>query len=176
MHAARSVTYFRSGAARAKLVLLAGLTVLSAHGQVVYKCVSGRSTTFQERPCDSTERQSVIPSAPAAEVAIPTTPPSDQQRLDGLEAERLRKEAEFAVRDKAAQLASQVGVCERVHGVVFSRGNDRSLTGATYPQTQSADSNARAARCIARANDLQQQLARLRGDCIARGCKESGGP
>jgi hypothetical protein len=142
----------------------------------MYKCVSGGRTSFQEQPCDPAARQTVLPHAAPPEAAPRTTEPaqpSDQDNVDALEAERLRKEAEFALRDRSMQLANQVALCERTHGVVFSRGTDgnRSITGATYPLPTAGEVNAAATRCIARANNLQQELSRLRANCVARGCK-----
>ena len=151
----------------------------------LYKCVANGKTTFQEQECQSGEKQTQIrsqydPPDPAAAftptVSVPSTAvsASDQDKLANMEAERLRRDAAYALRDKLAQYNNQQAACERNFGVVFSRtgvGTNRSVTGAVYQQSIYADANAGAARCIARINELQQEVGALRQQCAARNCE-----
>jgi hypothetical protein len=151
----------------------------------LYKCVAGGKTTFQEQECQAGEKQTQIRSqydAPDADaaftptVSVPSTAvsTSDQDKLANMEAERLRRDAAYALRDKLAQYNNQQTACERNFGVVFSRtgvGANRSVTGAVYQQSIYTDANAGAARCIARINELQQEVGALRQQCAARNCE-----
>ncbi len=150
----------------------------------LYKCLAGGKTTFQEQECAPGEKQTVIrvpydaretDTAASGTTAMPSpasTP--DQDKLANMEAERLRRDAAYALRDKLTQYDNQLASCERNFGVVFSRvgtGASRTVTGAVYQQGVFADANQGAVRCISRTNELQQEVATLRQQCAARNCE-----
>lgn len=150
----------------------------------LYKCVAGGKTTFQEQECAPGDKQTVIRSQydthDTDTAAAPTMSPpssvsaSDQDKLANMEAERLRRDAAYALRDKLAQYNNQQDACERNFGVVFSRtgtGTNRSVTGAVYQQSTYGAANAGAVRCITRTNELQQEVGTLRQQCVARNCE-----
>lgn len=155
--------------------------------QAMYKCVADKKTTFQEQPCQPGAAQTVIrspsPEAPAEAAATPVpmaaasaaAGPTDQEKLDVLESERLRRDAAYVLRDKLTQLANQQASCERNFGVSFSRGGPNgSITGAVFQQSTLGETNAAASRCIARTNAIQQEVGAARAQCVLRGC--AGGP
>lgn len=157
------------------LAIVAMLLTAPAIG--MYKCVMGGHTSFQEQECPSGAAQTSIRSAPVTEglapPAVPAPQLTDEDRLADYERERLRHDAQYALRDKLAQLASQQAYCERSAGVTFSRNSagTRSITGAVYVQSDSATVNAAAVRCIARINELQQEVGQLRQQCAVRRCE-----
>ncbi|CAN5803939.1 hypothetical protein BH11PSE13_BH11PSE13_15740 [soil metagenome] len=178
-HQARRHGRFAVGVLTGTLAL-----TLSSPASALYKCVASGKTTFQEQECPAGEKQTVIRSQyepQATDAAPPPTVPvpsavstSDQDKLANMEAERLRRDAAYALRDKLAQYNNQQAACERSFGVVFSRagtGTTRSVTGAVYQQSIYADANAGAVRCIARTNELQQEVGNLRQQCAARNCE-----
>ncbi|MDM0106026.1 hypothetical protein QTH97_13870 [Variovorax sp. J22R24] len=157
------------------------LTLAGMPAFAMFKCIADGKTTFQELPCTAGARQTEIRSQYEAQepemaptVAAPSTPTSDQLKLDSMESERLRREAAYALRDKLAEFTRYQASCERDHGVIFTRNADasRSITSAVYPQNvNDASANMAAARCIAKVNELQQQLGALRLQCAARKCE-----
>lgn len=176
----------RGGLAMGMLASVLALTFASP-ASALYKCVAGGKTTFQEQECKSGEKQTLIRSqydapdpdstfkptvsVPSSSSAVST---SDQDKLANMEAERLRRDAGYALRDKLAQYNNQQAECERNFGIVFSRmgsGTNRSVTGAVYQQSIYPDANAGAARCISRTNELQQEVGALRQQCAARNCE-----
>ena len=158
-------------------VLPAAAILIAAPAFGMYKCVMGGHTSFQEQACPAGAVQTLIRAAQLNEEPLSqTTPPprpTDEDRLADYERDRLRKDAEFALRDKVAQLASHQAYCERSAGVTFSRNatGTRSINGAVYVQTDSATVNAAAVRCIARINELQQEVGQLRQQCAVRRCE-----
>lgn len=158
-------------------------TVLSVPANAVYKCILDGKTTFQELACpagtvQSTIRpQSTVRMESEGGTSLPTDAAnpgqSDQEKLDVLESARLRRDAAFALRDKVAQLANQQALCERNFGVIFSRGGpNNAITGAVYTQGAMGDTNLPAQRCIARTNELQQEVGTARAQCAARNCEK----
>lgn len=158
-------------------VLAVAAMLVAAPAFGMYKCVMGGHTSFQEQACPSGSVQTPIRSAPVNEQpTVPATPApqlTDEDRLADYERDRLRNDAQYALRDKIAQLASQQAYCERNAGVTFSRNGagTRSITGAVYVQSDSATVNAAAVRCIARINELQQEVGQLRQQCAVRRCE-----
>ena len=159
-----------------RVLLIAG-TLVAAPASAMYKCVLSGHTSFQEQACPSGAVQTTIRSAqgieeaPSPAAAAPGL--SDEARLAEYERARRRRDAEYALRDKLAQLSSQQAYCERSAGVTFSRtaSGTRSITGAVYVQSDSATVNAAAVRCIARINELQQEVGQLRQQCAVRRCE-----
>lgn len=158
-------------------VLLIAAMLVAAPASAMYKCVQAGQTSFQEQACPSGAIQTTIRSAPVDEDAAPPAASaprlSDEDRLAEYERDRLRRDAEYALRDKLAQLANQQAYCERSAGVTFSRNasGTRSITGAVYVQSDSATVNAAAVRCISRINELQQEVGQLRQQCAVRRCQ-----
>lgn len=156
-----------------------------APASALYKCMLDGKTGFQELPCAPGARQTIIRSAQEAAEAepppptisvnpIPAPPTTDQDKLDVMESERLRRDAAYALRDKVNELANQQTFCERNFGVIFSRNADanRTISGAVYPQNvNDSAANAAAVRCISKANELQRQLGALRLQCETRKCE-----
>lgn len=164
--------------------LLLQLLLASMPAQAMYRCVADKKTTFQEQPCQPGAVQSVIrtqaaEAPPESAVApVPTaaasaaTGSADQEKLDVLESERLRRDAAYVLRDKLAQLANQQASCERNFGVSFSRGGPNgSINGAVFQQSTLGETNAAASRCIARTNAIQQEVGVARAQCAARNCQ-----
>lgn len=160
--------------------LLAALVLLiAAPASAMYKCVLNGKTTFQEQACVDGAKETIIKSTQkdTEPDAAPTSAPTvatDQEKLDVLESDRLRRETAYALRDKTVEFTNQQVLCERTFGVVYSRSGDaaRTISGATYPQfPNDPTNNAAAARCIARTSELQQQLGVLRAQCATRKCE-----
>ncbi|RZL92550.1 MAG: hypothetical protein EOP76_11315 [Variovorax sp.] len=163
--------------------LLLPLLLATVPAQAMYKCVADRKTTFQEQPCQPGAVQTVIRTPSAEATAEPVAAPApmaaasaatgstDQEKLDVMEAERLRRDAAYVLRDKLAQLANQQASCERNFGVSFSRGGPNgSISGAVFQQSTLGETNAAASRCIARTNAIQQEVGAARAQCVLRGC------
>lgn len=163
-------------------LLLLPLLLAAVPAQALYKCVADKKTTFQEQPCLPGAAQTVIrtpsmePPAEEAAAPVPSAAPAatgatDQEKLDVMESERLRRDAAYVLRDKLAQLANQQASCERNFGVNFSRGGPNgSITGAVFQQSTLGETNAAASRCIARTNAIQQEVGAARAQCVLRGC------
>src|ERR1700712_3156608 len=101
----------RGSFAMGMLASLLALTFASP-ASALYKCVAAGKTTFQEQECQSGEKQTLIRSqydapdpdstfkptvsVPSSSSAVST---SDQDKLANMEAERLRRDAAYALRD-----------------------------------------------------------------------------
>jgi len=158
----------------------ASFLIAAVPAHAAYKCVSNGRTTFQQFPCADGATQTVVrpseePVEPAAAKPMDLpSPSSDQEKLDALQSERLRRESSHALRDKLAEFSRSQAVCERDYGVVFSKGPGAaaSITGAVYPQNVAdASANQAAVHCISRVNELQQQISVLRQQCEMRKCE-----
>ena len=159
--------------------VLLPLILIGAPAQALYKCVVDKATSFQEQACPMGALQTVIrtPAAGTPDEKPAAADLTDQEKLDVMESERLRRDATYLLRDKLAQLANQQALCERNFGVSFSRGGPNgSITGAVYPQSTMGETNAAAARCIARTNAIQQEVGAARAQCLARGCLQQALP
>jgi hypothetical protein len=164
-------------------VLVAALVVLvSQPSWALYKCVgAGGATSFQETPCERAQAQTAIkplveapkpaaapPSAPAA----PTGRPSLDQQLKEAEADRLKTQAGYTLRDKATQLDRHQRACDaQQREILANTARARNnLAGATFAQSIATEANAAAVRCETRARELQAEVDEARRQCAARGC------
>lgn len=164
-------------------LMLTALFLLAAQPSwALYKCVgAGGSTSFQEAPCERSQAQTAIkplveaprpgvePASPAAE---PSARPTIQQQLQQAEAERLRTQAGYALRDKTFELQRHRDFCDRQQREILSnraRANN-NLAGAMYEQSIATEAAAAATRCDTRGRDLQAEVDEARRQCAARGC------
>lgn len=168
-------SYGNSARCFATTLLLVTYASMAFAADGAYKCVRQGKVAYQEQPCDAGAAQTNISAGHAVEPPPASAPieVTDEDKLAQFEIERLRRESLTALQRARAQLAGQQTRCERESGVVFSRkpGSEQSLTGATYVQTDSPAANAAAVRCIGRANELQQEVGRLRQECADRRCE-----
>ncbi|WP_019654034.1 DUF4124 domain-containing protein [Variovorax atrisoli] len=164
--------------------LIAVVAVLLAQPSwALYKCVgTGGSVSFQEAPCERAQTQTSIkplveapkPSAapPAIAAPAPGGRPSLDQQLKEAEADRLRTQAGYAVRDKTAALERHRAACDAQQREILANTAraKNNLAGATYAQSIATEANAAAVRCETRARELQADLEEARRQCAARGC------
>lgn len=156
--------------------LIIVLLVLAAQPSwALYKCSGNGSVSFQEQPCKASETQSEIETlaSPPAAPALPDTGrPSLQQQLDTAEADRLRRDAGYDLRDKKVQLANHQHACDAQQRAILSnrtRANN-NLAGAMYEQSVATEANAAATRCDTRARELQAEVDEAGRLCTARRC------
>jgi hypothetical protein len=169
--------------------LLAALFLIAAQPSwALYKCVgAGGSVSFQERPCDGAQTQTAIKPlieaprpatgdsggpAQAAPPAAAGARPSLAQQNQQAEAERLRFEAQYKLRDKLAELERQRDLCDREQRAILAnraRANN-NLAGAMYEQSVATEASAAATRCETRGRDLQAEVEEARRVCATRGC------
>ena len=148
----------------------------------LYKCVgAGGSTSFQETPCERSQAQTAIKPlveapkptvAPPSESPAPTGRPSLDQQLKEAEADRLKTQAGYTLRDKANQLERHQRACDaQQREILANTARARNnLAGATYAQSIATEANAAAVRCETRARELQAEVDEARRQCAARGC------
>lgn len=164
---------------------LAALFVIASQPSwALYKCVgAGGSTSFQEQPCERSQAQTAIkplveaPSAGTAgsgapEAPAPTARPSIYEQNRQAEAERLRFDAQYRLRDKVVELERHRDFCDRQQRQILanrSRANN-NLAGAMYEQSIATEAAAAATRCETRGRDLQAEVDEARRQCAARGC------
>ncbi|WP_390342392.1 DUF4124 domain-containing protein [Variovorax boronicumulans] len=163
--------------------LLAAAVLMAAQPSwALYKCVgAGGTTSFQEQPCERSQAQTTIkplveaPKAPAAspETPTPTTArPSIYEQNRQAEAERLRFDAQYKLRDKTAELERHRAACDAQQRAILSnraRANN-NLAGAMYEQSVATEAAAAATRCDTRGRELLGELEEARRLCAARGC------
>jgi hypothetical protein len=147
---------------------------------------AGGTTSFQEMPCERAQAQTAI--KPLVEAPKPAVVPSgtggeptggvsagrptlDQQVKDA-EAERLRRDAGYALRDRTAQLERHRQACDNQQREILANTARarNNLAGATYAQSIATEANAAALRCETRAREIQSEVDELRRQCAARGC------
>lgn len=169
--------------------LLATLFLIAAQPSwALYKCVgAGGSVSFQEQPCERAQAQTAI--KPLVEAPRPgpannsTAPqpsspedsggrPSLQDQSRRAEAERLRFDAQYKLRDKSAEVQRHREFCDREQRAILAnraRANN-NLAGAMYEQSIATEAAAAATRCDTRGRDLQAEVEEARRQCAARGC------
>lgn len=173
-----------------KFLLVAAAVLMSQPTWALYKCAGGGgSVSFQEQPCEAARTQTTIKplveapkaapaesAAPAAAAAAPATQAPAarpyQQQLKDMEAERLRTDAGYQLRDKTAELARHRDWCDNQQRQILAnrqRANN-NLAGAMYEQSVATEASAAATRCDTRARELQQDVEEARRQCAARGC------
>lgn len=169
--------------------VLAALFLLAAQPSwALYKCIgAGGSTSFQETPCERSQAQTAIkplveaprattggPSGPAqpATAEPPTGRPSLQDQNRQAEAERLRFDAQYLLRDKVAELQRHRDFCDKQQRAILSNRAkaNNNLAGAMYEQSIATEAAAAATRCDTRGRDLQAEVEEARRQCAARGC------
>jgi len=172
--------------------LIALLLILSTQSSwALYKCTgAGGSVSFQEQPCERAQAQTAIkPLVEAPKMGAPSfaegtmqssapgaapsagRPSIDEQNRQ-YEAERLRRDATYALRDKLAELDRHRAYCDRQQRVILAnreRANN-NLAGAMYEQSIATEASAAATRCDTRGRDLQAEVEEARRQCTARGC------
>lgn len=157
-----------------RLLITAMLVLAAQPSWALYKCVENGKTSFQEAPCAAAQSQTVLKPAYAPEAA-PATPAAKsrtEQAAEGLEQERLRRESEYAVRDKRAELARFRDKCAgEVRAIADNRfGWNNNLAGATRSQAEAQAAQAHAAMCDTQARQIEGELNDLRSQCLARKC------
>ncbi|RIX79105.1 DUF4124 domain-containing protein [Acidovorax cavernicola] len=170
-----------------RLLFVAALFAVAQPSWALYKCVgAGGATSFQETPCERAQAQTAIkplveapkpavaPSGPSGEPSSAVTagrPTLDQQVKDA-EADRLRREAGYTLRDKTAQLERHRQACDsQQREILANTARARNnLAGATYAQSIATEANAAALRCETRGREIQSEVEEARRQCTARGC------
>lgn len=171
-----------------RLFIVAALFAAAQPSWALYKCVgAGGATSFQEQPCERAQAQTTIkplveaPRAAPAGSSSPAQPsaadvpggrPSLQEQNRQAEAERLRYDAQYRLRDKLAELQRHRDFCDRQQRTILAnraRANN-NLAGAMYEQSVATEAAAAATRCDTRARDLQAEVEEARRQCAARGC------
>ncbi|MDP9919043.1 cell division septum initiation protein DivIVA [Variovorax boronicumulans] len=155
--------------------LITALLVLATQPSwAMFKCIENGKTSFQETPCANVQGQTVLKPQYTAEtpVSAPDAKSRTEVAADALEEERLRREAEYAVRDKRAELARFREQCAaEVRAINDNRfGWNNNLAGATRSQAEAQAAQAQAAACDLQARTLESELAYLRSQCLARKC------
>ncbi len=166
-----------------KFLFVAAAVLLSQPSWALYKCVgAGGSTSFQETPCDRAQAQTAIkplveaPKAPAASpdlpAAAPAARPSIYEQNKQAEAERLRFDAQYQLRDKVAMLERHRAACDAQQREILANTAraKNNLAGATYAQSIATEANAAAVRCETRGRELQADVEEARRQCATRGC------
>lgn len=159
------------------------LILIAQPSWALYKCVGASgATSFQEMPCERAQAQTAIkplveaPKAPAASAdapaAAPGARPSIYEQNKQAEAERLRFDAQYALRDKLAMLERHRAACDaQQREILANTARARNnLAGATYAQSIATEANAAAVRCETRGRELQADVEEARRQCAARGC------
>lgn len=165
-----------------RLIALVLVCSFATPSWALYKCVgAGGSTSFQEAPCERSQAQTAIkplveapkPGVEAVRPAVtPSARPTIQQQLLQAEADRLRTQAGYSLRDKTADLQRHRDFCDRQQREILSnraRANN-NLAGAMYEQSIATEAAAAATRCDTRGRDLQAEVDEARKQCAARGC------
>ncbi|MEJ8821433.1 hypothetical protein WKW80_05195 [Variovorax humicola] len=158
-------------AKRTALILTSALFACSP-AWALYKCTEGGKTSFQEMPCAA---GGVVIKEQYAPEKLGSKParPSVQEQSASLEKERLRKDAEYALRDKQNELDNFRERCARTVAVINgnrTRYND-NLTGAALAQADATAAQAQATSCSGQTQVLQGQVDSLQRKCDAMGCK-----
>lgn len=156
-------------------LLITALLVLAAQPSwALYKCVENGKTSFQETQCAGTQGQTVLKPAyvPEAARVEPGAKSRTEVAAEALEQERLRRESEYAVRDKRAELARFRDKCAaEVRAINDNRfGWNNNLAGATRSQAEAQAAQAQAALCTSQAQQIEGELNDLRSQCLARKC------
>ena len=169
--------------------VLAALFMIAAQPSwALYKCVgAGGAVSFQEQPCERAQTQTAIKplveaprpgtggSSNAMQPSAPDAPGgrlSLQEQSRQAEAERLRFDAQYRLRDKSAELQRHREFCDREQRAILAnraRANN-NLAGAMYEQSIATEAAAAATRCDTRGRDLQAEVEEARRQCAARGC------
>lgn len=165
-----------------KRIVVLAACFFAAPSWALYKCVAaGGLTSFQEAPCERSQAQTSIkplvealkPGVQATSPAeVPSTRPTIQQQLQQAEAERLRTQAGYALRDRTVDLQRHRDFCDRQQREILSnraRANN-SLAGAMFEQSVATEAAAAATRCDTRGRELQAEVDEARRQCAARGC------
>lgn len=152
------------------LILIA--LMLTSPAWAIYKCTVDGKTSFQEQPCAAGNKQT--------EIAVNAPPPMSaagdtrvQDAAAGLEKERLRHEAEYALRDKQNDLDNMQQRCARVVAAISANrdGFNNNLAGATRAQAEAQAAQAQATSCNTAVQALQAQVDTLQRRCDTMGCK-----
>ncbi|BEP50538.1 DUF4124 domain-containing protein [Variovorax sp. V116] len=160
----------------APALLLASSAILCAPAWGMYKCVVDGKTSFQETPCAGAQAQTKLKEQYAPPVATAAPSPSalsDQEKLATAERERLRRDAEYALRDANAAVSNHRAACDREQQYILGdkvRSNN-NLAGAVRDQSISAEAQAAATRCDTRARELLAQVESARKRCDQLGCR-----
>lgn len=166
--------------------LIAALFVIATQPSwALYKCVSASgSTSFQEAPCERSQAQTAIKPlveprkvgegapGPAGEPTNAPGRPTLQQQLKEAEAERLRTDASYALRDRTEDLSRHRNFCDRQQREIMANRAraTNNLAGAVFEQSIATEAAAAATRCETRGRELQAEVEEARRQCAARGC------
>ncbi len=170
-----------------RLLIVAALFAVAQPSWALYKCVGASgATSFQETPCERAQAQTAIkplveapkpaaaPSGTSGDASGGVTPgrPTLDQQLKDAEAERLRRDAGYALRDKTTQLERHRQACDNQQREILANTARarNNLAGATYAQSIATEANAAALRCETRGREIQSEVEDLRRQCAARGC------
>ncbi|WP_395351082.1 DUF4124 domain-containing protein [Variovorax sp. UC122_21] len=148
----------------------------------LFKCVDGAGkVSFQEQPCERSQAQTTIkplveapkPPLPSPEAPTPAAArPSIYEQNRQAEAERLRFDAQYKLRDKTIEMERHRAACDAQQRAILSnraRANN-NLAGAMYEQSVATEAAAAATRCDTRGRELLGELEEARRLCATRGC------
>lgn len=160
--------------------LLLALALTASPSWALFKCVADGKTSFQEHPCERASGQTSIKAqyAPAAFNATPDSTPrarTPQELVAIMELERLRNEAEYALRDRNVRLSNHRAQCDAdVRALAANRnGWNNNLAGATRSQAEATAASAHATNCDTQARQIEAEIVELRRVCAERACRSS---
>ncbi|VTU16498.1 hypothetical protein SRS16CHR_01791 [Variovorax sp. SRS16] len=145
------------------------LVVASSPAWAIYKCTVEGHTSFQEQPCaDARTQKDVHVQYEAPKLGSAPDAPRVQDNVAALEKERMRHEAEYALRDKQAALTNFQRRCaQEVDAIAEGRNEVNSFRA----QAEASAATARATSCNTQVQALQSQVDALQRKCDGMGCK-----
>lgn len=167
------------------LALPLALAMAASPAWAIFKCTVDGKTSFQEQPCSDARGQTAIkalyeaprlggPTANGAPTAaVAPAPVAPAKPSETLEQERLRHEAEYALRDKKVEFNNFQQRCTREVDAIAARrqGFNDNVAGAMRAQAEASAATARATTCNTQVQSLQSQVDALQRKCDALGCK-----
>lgn len=158
--------------------LILALMLTATPSWALFKCVAEGRTSFQEQPCERTSGQTSIKPqyAPEALTTSGASAPrarTPQELVATMELERMRNEAEYALRDRTIQLTNHRMRCDaEIRSMAANRnGWNNNLAGATRSQSEATAASAHATNCDTQARQIEADIVELRRTCALRACR-----